>query len=465
MDYLQEGFAKKRKMNKITRQGKTAATIALIIVIMFILTVISATGDLTCWIEDSATCTIGQGTELLRMKNDTGGHDNAHAQEVNYTTPYTHVLCCNSTNNVITNSSGTAFLNLSADTNAHAQAFNGTTTAYFIPAYISGGSTNIICDTYITGCPTGYTCLVSMASDGPDNTTNAHVSSCDVYDTEICCNGTTMNSPPNTVTLHEPFNGNATLFNRTITFQWLNTTDPDGDSITYGIQVKQCGTSNPSTCNPDVEFDDTFLEEGEINVTGITEGTNLTEYISMLEVLTDQNYTWRARAYDGIDYGGWSENWTFYVPSTVMLTVLDSEMSFGELNLNEVNDTTDNEPFPFRVRNEGNVLTDISVNITSTQDWLWFMHQEASQYFQYKIDNATSDAGKGYDDESGAFNSSASVIDLVNMPETNTSANIRQLNYSDVTDEVEIDIKITVPSDEPAGNKSSTVSITGWVSI
>jgi len=397
------------------------------------------------------------------MKNDTDGHDNAHAQEVNYTTPYNHVLCCNSTGNTIGNTSGTTFLNLSADTNAHVQAPNGTSEAYFIPAYISGGGTNLECSVFIDGCPTGYICLVSIASDKTDNTTNAHISSCDVYDTEVCCNTTSINSPPNTVELLEPFNGNSTLFNRTITFQWLNTTDPDGDSLTYNIQIKQCGTSDPSTCNPDTVDFTSFTQEGEINITDIPEGTNITEYISMAEVTADWNYTWRVRAFDGIAYGEWSENWTFMVPSTVMFTLFDENMSFGDMALNQVNDTLDNSPYPFRIRNDGNVLTDLNITVDTITDWLWNRYSESSSYFQYSIDNAT--AYSTYSEENASFNWSASATtpSWFNIPEANESANIRQLNYSDITDEVEIDIRVQVPSDEPPGDKGSTIRITGWV--
>jgi hypothetical protein len=267
--------------------------------------------------------------------------------------------------------------------------------------------------------------------------------------------------------LLEPFNGNATLFNKTITFQWLNTTDPDGDALTYHIQVVQCGGSDPSSCDPNnIDYDgDSFAQEGEINVTGITEGTNITEYISMVEVATDVNYTWRARAFDRTDYGEWSNNWTFYTPSTVILTILDSEMSFGEMSLGETNDTTDNEPYPFRVRNEGNVLTDINITIDTAANWLWDRYQTASSYFQYSIDNAT--AYSTYSAENGSFNwsDSATTPGWFNLPETNTSANIRQLNYSDLTDEAEIDVRIQVPNDEPAGDKGSAVRITGWVSL
>lgn len=431
----------------------------LIYVFLLILVGITS-GDLNCQIESSLTCSAG--VEFLHMSNITGGYDNAHAQEVN-STAYTNTLCCNSTNLVLGNSSGVAFLNLSNATNAHVQAPNQTVADYFIPAYISSSS-NMTCSVYIDGCPGGYTCLVSIESDGADNTTNAHVSSCDVYGTEVCCG---MNSPPNNVTddyFLEPFHGNATLFNRTVTFQWLNTTDPDGDSLTYNIQIKQCGTSDPSTCNTDNIDYSSFTQPGEIDVSSITEGSNITEYISMNVVTADQNYTWRVRAFDGTDYSGWSENWTFYAPSTVMFTLFDENMSFGSMNPNKQNDTRDNSPYPFRVRNDGNVLTDFNLTVDTAEDWLWDNWPTPSTYFQYMIDNATKYST--YDEENGSFNWSASATfpGWNNMPETNTSANIRQLNYSDIIDEARIDINITVPSDEGWGDKGSSVRITGWVS-
>lgn len=451
---------------RTTKKGKTIINTSLLLITLFILIVINATGDLTCWIEEASTCAAGsQGTELLHMKNKTGGYDNAHAQQVNYTTPYNTALCCNSTGNVVYNSSGTAFLNLSADTDAHVQAPNETTETYAYPALILIGSTSPECNAYISGCPVGYTCLIGMSSRGGNNITNAHVGSCDEYDTDVCCKG--INSPPNTVTLLEPFNGNATLFNKTITFQWLNTTDPDGDTLTYEIQVKQCSSGgDPSNCNPDAVFGDTFTQEGEIDITGITEGTNITEYISTVEVAADVNYTWRVIANDGTIDGSWSENWTFMVPSTVMFTIFDENMSFGSMTVNEVNDTTDNSPFPFRVRNDGNVLTDFNITVDTADDWLWDTYSTESTFFQYSIDNATAyTSSNTFSEENASFNwsDSATTPAWFNIPLTNFSANIRQLNYSDVTDEAEIDVRIQVPSDEPAGDKGSTVTITGWV--
>ncbi|MBM3200035.1 hypothetical protein FJZ53_03780 [Candidatus Woesearchaeota archaeon] len=315
-------------------------------------------------------------------------------------------------------------------------------------------------------CEANYSCLLSMASSGADNLTDAHVSTCGVYDTKVCCSR--PNSPPDNVSNEyflEPYHGNATLFNRTLTFQWLNTTDPDSDPLTYNIQVKQCGTSNPATCNPDTVDFTSFTGEGEFNITGIAEGTNITEYISMVEAIADQNYTWRVRAYDGLEWGGWSENWTFYVPSTVMFTVFNKTMEFGSVSIGDVNDTSDNSPLPFRVRNDGNVLTDFNITVETSADWLWDTQQIVSPYFQYWIDNAT--AYESYAEENGSFNwsHSATLPTWFNLPLTNDSANIRQLNYSDIMDEAEIDIRIEVPPGESTGAKGSTVRITGWVAL
>lgn len=457
---------------------------------------------LSCHIEGSDTCTVG--TAVLHMNSDTGEYDNAHAQLATSATPYSNTLCCNDTNSITHTShttvgticgssptEGPAFLNLSAETNAHVQAPNGTTAAYSIPACISGSNyTN--CTISLDGCEQNYTfepptydanetCLVGIYSDGSDNTTNAHVKGCSpTWNlTEVCCR---WNTAPNNVTddyFLEPFHGNATLANRTVTFQWLNTTDIDAEHplipnvypMTYHIQVKQCGGSVPSSCIPDEVDFSSFLGDGEFEVEGVTEGTNITEYTPEGEDIfaVDTNYTWRVRANDGLDYGPWSENWTFYIPSIVTLTLFDENVSFGSMLPNEQNDTRNNDPFPFRIRNDGNCLVDINITVNTTDDWLWDRYQTASSYLQYMIDNATAYTSPDgiHTEENGSFNWSASATypSWNNLPLTNYSANIRQLNHSDVTDEARIDINITVPSDEPAGDKGSMITISAWVSV
>ena len=75
-----------------------------------------------------------------------------------------------------------------------------------------------------------------------------------------------------------------------------------------------------------------------------------------------------------------------------------------------------------------------------------------------KIDNVTV---SGVPAENGSFNSSASATSWTNFSTTN-STGIYWFNYSDDRDSAEIDINITVPADEPSGDKTSTILFTGY---
>lgn len=406
--------------------------------VLLLILVIQTSANLNCDILDS--CPAGN-TALLYLKNDSGGGDNAHA-ELPSSGTYPNILCCNSTE-PITNSCGVTFLELSDVSNAHAQDPAYVTTDYTQDACISA-TTNISCTVSLTGCSGVQTCLVSMASEGNSNQTNAHVGSCGEYDTDVCCS---LNSMPGDVTLYDPSNGNISLLNVTPTFVWYNTTDADSSILTYYLQVDEVSS----------EF-----QSPVVDVQGITEGTNVTSYTISTALTLDTNYSWRVRAYDGTDYGNWSDNWTFQVASTVILTLMDSSADFGSMTLGETNDTLDNDPYPIRVRNDGNVVADI--NLTADQ-YLWNRYQSPSSYFQYQINNATADAGKGYIDESGGFNwSDSSTGSWYNIAITNTTASIRQLNFTDSQNEAEVDLRIEVPADEPSGNKGASIVLTGVIS-
>jgi hypothetical protein len=115
------------------------------------------------------------------------------------------------------------------------------------------------------------------------------------------------------------------------------------------------------------------------------------------------------------------------------------------------NDTTDDSPNPFSLRNTGNCM--IIVNISSS-DLLWDVVSQPSDYFNYSVN--------WYTGEGGAFNWSGSQTSPANIPQVDQNVTfIDYLNYTSGNSSAEIDIYIEVPDAEPPGSKSSTIVFAG----
>jgi hypothetical protein len=158
------------------------ALLAALILIAFIAVIASAlAADLDCSIIDSGSCAY---TKVLYLQNETGGYDNAHAQNVSVAA-YNYSVCCNATGDDVTAACPTVFLKLSNATNAHVQVPSWA--AYPVDACIGTVNGSVTCTNRTTDCLGNETCIVSIASGEGDNTTNAHVASCGHYLTNICC--------------------------------------------------------------------------------------------------------------------------------------------------------------------------------------------------------------------------------------------------------------------------------------
>lgn len=401
--------------------------IAYIIGILTIVYLVNAVG-LNCTIVANASCDT---TKVLFMKNDTAGYFNAHAQNTsNATYPFT--ICCNSTitsTNLSTDCTDNAiFLRLSNETNAHVQKSSNTT--YPIPACLSAVEKGkIFCNYFNDSCNVNFTCLTSIASSEGNNDTNAHVGSCDEYKTKVCCR---LNSPPNQPILLTPTNGNTSITNRSLEFTW-NATDPENDTLTFDLFID---------CKPSCSADNRqFYNISTLNYTLQTE----------LNYFGDDNnyYEWKVRAYDNSSYSINSTIFNFSIQAEVILTLINATVDFGTQAPGDINDTTDNNPDPFLIRNDGNSFIDINI---SADDLLWDSEGSPSAFFQYKADNDTS--------ELNSFNYTGSTTTFTNVPTSNQTF-LQKLNYSDAADQAEIDLRIEVPATEPAGDKSSTILFTG----
>jgi len=135
--------------------------------------------------------------------------------------------------------------------------------------------------------------------------------------------------------------------------------------------------------------------------------------------------------------------------SLVSLTLVNNTISFGQLNVGDSANTTNNTPDPFVLRNDGNCFANVNL---SADKLIWDSKPTPSSFFQYEINN--------YTGMPNAFNSSGSQTSWANVPDANQTV-IASLNYTDLNDMSRIDVYVKVPLDEPAGNKTGILTFTG----
>ena len=423
---------------------KSEDILFLSVFICFVLIIalkISYAASLNCSIVSSNSCNSPNIT-ILYMQNDTGGYENAHAQNITNTTfaRYNYTVCCSSNQTLGRDCSESTFLRISNDTSAHVQVGNYSgATVYSIPMCFSVGLGKMQCSYSNDNCPTGYTCVGSIASsESADvNITNSHFGSCNHYRNKICCKA--GNSAP-VVSLISPSNGNSTT-NRRPTFVW-NATDDDGDALTYQINITaKAYTGSPVTiCSDNVLA---TVDDGSLNYTPTYD----------LKCLWDNGYeyNWSVRANDGVLLSNWSASFTLNISALIDIRLNISLINFSLMGLNDKDNTTDNSPQPFVIQNDGNSFAHINISATN----LFETVSNPSSYYQFKIGNNTVYTPN----ENGSFNWSGSVTTFTNMPNSATRLfAISYLNYSNATDSARVDVLIQVPSSEPPGSRNSTVT-------
>ncbi|MBD3247441.1 hypothetical protein GF378_02365, partial [Candidatus Pacearchaeota archaeon] len=223
----------------------------------------------------------------------------------------------------------------------------------------------------------------------------------------------------------------ASVTDRTPTLVW-NGTDVDGDSLSYELNL----TLVPSSLCTDTG----------LNQSGLSNENYTTPVLNCLYDNGDY-YEWSVRANDSVgSYGNWSSIRIFNISSQILINLTTDSVNFGQIDNNDTNDTTDDNPGPFVLQNDGNCIVNLTINATQLFDEA----ASSSDYYKYKIDNKTG--------EEGSFDSLASIISWTQMP-VNTAEvlAIAELNWSNSTDVAETDLYVEVPSSESAGTKSTTV--------
>ncbi len=215
------------------------------------------------------------------------------------------------------------------------------------------------------------------------------------------------NTAPTAVTLTHPTPGDQLFTNRTPRFNWTESTDAQGDSITYTFQLSLTSDFASKLVDTNVS-------------------TNYYDYTSELDFTI---HYWRVTPYDGKLTGDTSTA-NFTVVRSLVINLDNSTVDFGTKALGDKDNTTDDSPKPFTFINQGNYFADLK-NLTVNQS-IWESQALNTSYFKIKARNSTSINGTG------------SKISFVNV-ESEILDMVHRLNYSSGNDNVSIDLLIEVP--------------------
>ncbi len=131
------------------------------------------------------------------------------------------------------------------------------------------------------------------------------------------------------------------------------------------------------------------------------------------------------------------------VSSTTYISLPVATIDFGTLDNNANNNTINDSPAPFQLQNDGTVDVNVTVGATN----LFSTSTNPSNAYQFACGTGELACPTG------------SVTTFTNMPATGSPVLVvADLPFTDSGDQIEIDINVTVPNDEPAGVKGSTVT-------
>lgn len=139
------------------------------------------------------------------------------------------------------------------------------------------------------------------------------------------------------------------------------------------------------------------------------------------------------------------------IPSLVYISLPTSSIDFGSVEVNVADDTTDNNPLPFTLQNDGS--KNVNVTIGAANLFTGTGASNPSSYYQFS--SAESESGS-------VINTTLDLISsATNMPATGSPVKVASnLRFPNAYDIIKVHMYITVPNDEPAGAKSSTVTFT-----
>jgi hypothetical protein len=241
--------------------------------------------------------------------------------------------------------------------------------------------------------------------------------------------GDTSNSPPNAPVLTSPANSSQSTVDRTPLFQWNAASDPDNDPLTYHIQVSLVENFASFVYNVSDVGDLFYLVPANLDIES-----------------PYKSHFWRVRANDGTVYGDYSliRNYSLYTSKSISFTI--DNVDFKSLGPDQMNDTTDDSPSPFVLRNDGNIDINISINTSASPFSTETLNKK---YFQAKTSDYEASTIKDIP---------GSQTSWMNLTDTATDF-IKEMDWEDDNDEVRIDINVTIPNKEPVGAKKATLTL------
>lgn len=239
------------------------------------------------------------------------------------------------------------------------------------------------------------------------------------------------------ITITRPVNiippNDTTTTDRIINFNWSNATTSDGSPVSYQLVIATSSTFSPAS----IIYNKTNIDPIAGNSTNQTINFSLD---------VDTTYWWRVVGNSSTTFSEPSNISNFTVESLLSLVLLNNSVNFSYASLGTQNDTDDNLPYPFRLENNGNLP--INISISSTRLFISGTTDYPTNTYRFKIRA----------NESNSFNESASNTSYINFTPAALGINIKDLNWTNLSDDALVDVNITVPMDEAAGLRNATVT-------